>query len=67
MFEPWQGVRHPASSKSTYLESTIMKAIKKVTFAGAVATLFANGDVIWNGMIFEQGMGMNAGLAKALA
>lgn len=43
-----------------------MKAIKKVTFAGAVATLFANGDVIWNGMVFERGMGMNAGLAAAI-
>lgn len=44
-----------------------MKAIKKVTFAGSIATLFANGDVIWAGVLFPQGLGMNAGLAKALA
>lgn len=44
-----------------------MKVTKKLEYKGAMATVFANGDVIWNGMIFERGLGMNAGLAAAIA
>lgn len=43
-----------------------MKVIKKLEYKGAVATVFANGDVIWSGMVFAGGLGMNAGLAAAL-
>lgn len=43
-----------------------MKVIKKLNYKGSLATLFANGDVMWAGMHFPQGLGMNAGLAAAL-
>lgn len=43
-----------------------MKPIKRVTFKGSEAILFANGDVMWAGMVFEQGKAANAGLLKAL-
>ena len=44
-----------------------MKAVKRVTYKGQPATLFANGDVIWSGMLFPQGLGANAGLLAVLA
>lgn len=43
-----------------------MKPIKRVSFQGSEAVLFANGDVMWSGMLFEQGKAANSGLLKAL-
>ena len=39
-----------------------MKPVKRVSFQGSEAVLFANGDVMWAGMFFEQGKAANAGL-----
>lgn len=44
-----------------------MKAIKRVTYKGQPAVLFANGDVIWAGLLFPKGLGANAGLLAVMA
>ena len=43
-----------------------MNPVKRVSFQGSEAVLFANGDVMWAGMFFEQGKAANAGLLIAL-
>lgn len=43
-----------------------MKVIKKINVNGGVATLFANGDIAFAGMLFVGGMGCNSSVIKAL-
>lgn len=52
--------------KPESLAGNKMKPVKRVSFQGSEAVLFSNGDVMWSGMIFEQGKAANAGLLKAL-
>lgn len=44
-----------------------MKVVKRINYHGQAATLFANGDIIWAGQLFPQGLGANAGLLTVLA
>lgn len=43
-----------------------MKPVKRVMFKGSEAVLFANGDIAWAGMIFENGKAANLSLINAL-
>ena len=43
-----------------------MKAIKRIDYKGSQAVLFANGNIMWAGMLFEGGNGANEGLLKAI-
>lgn len=47
-------------------EDCVMRVKKRVEFAGHEAVLFENGDIIWCGQIFPDGLGASLGLIAEL-